>query len=105
MKAYCAFGSILIDKLGLEKDAFPLLVSENDRRWGKKVLKVIYRGGNFGWNNRKINKIGLLHSIETGFIAISHTIKFMSLSPLENSMYIPHEMYRSMRKYIRIGKK
>ena len=104
-KAYCAFGSILIDKLGLEKDAFPLPVNDNDRRWGKKVLKVIYHGGNFGWNNRKINKTGLLHSIETGFIAMSHTIKFMSLSPLENLMYIPNEMYRSMCKYIRIGEK
>ena len=105
MKAYCAFGSILLDKLGLEKDSFPFSINENDRRWGKKVLKVIYHGGNFGWNNRKINKIGLLHSIETGFMAISHTIRFMSLSPLENSMYIPNEMYRSMCKYIRIGKK
>ncbi|BCS85741.1 nucleotidyltransferase family protein [Prevotella herbatica] len=104
VKAYCAFGSILIDKLGLEKDTFPLPVNENDRRWGKKVLKVIYHGGNFGWSNRKINRIGLLHSLETGFLAISHTIRFMSLSPLENSVYIPHEMYRSMRKYIRIGR-
>ena len=104
MKAYCAFGSILLDKLGLEKDSFPFSINDNDRRWGMKVLKVIYSGGNFGWNNRKINKIGLLHSIETGFIAISLTIRFMSLSPLENSMYIPHEMYRSMCKYIRVGK-
>lgn len=104
MKAYCAFGSILLDKLGLEKDSFPFSINENDRRWGKKVLKVIYHGGNFGWNNRKINKIGLLHSIETGFMAISHTIRFMSLSPLENLMYIPNEMYRPMCKYIRIGR-
>ena len=104
MKAYCAFGSILTDKLGLKKDSFPFPINSNDKRWGDKVLKVIYNGGNFGWNSRKINKKGLLHSFETGFIAISHTLKFMRLSPLENSMYIPHEMFRSMRKYIRIGR-
>ena len=105
MKAYCAFGSILTDNLGLETDNFPLPINKNDIEWGNKILKVIYHGGNFGKNNRKIHKVGLLHSFETGFMAISHTIRFMSLSPLENSMYIPNEMYRSMCKYIRIGKK
>lgn len=102
MKAYCAFGSIITEKLGLETDRFPFSINKNDIKWGNKILKVIYHGGNFGKNNRKIHKVGLLHSIETGLTSISHTIKFMSLSPLENSMYIPHEMFRSIRKYMKI---
>ncbi|MGI6243617.1 MAG: nucleotidyltransferase family protein, partial [Prevotella sp.] len=100
VKAYKAFGTILVKYLGLKPEEFPYQLSSDDYKWTNKILKVIVEGGNFGKHNRKMQHPGILHSIETGFYSFSHICKFYMLSPKENIRLFPKLLVRSAEKYI-----
>ncbi|MBQ9202696.1 MAG: hypothetical protein IJ155_00470 [Prevotella sp.] len=62
-KAFLAFGTVLVDRLGI-KD-LPLPLSEKDRKLLPLIMEDIMRSGNFGRNKRKVTQVGLRYKIET----------------------------------------
>lgn len=54
LKAFKAFGCILVDKFGMTD--FPFSLSEKDGKYQQRILKEILNGGNFGEGNRKAKK-------------------------------------------------
>ncbi len=101
-RAFSTFGSILIEKLGLPENEFPLEIKERDRKMAKKVLRIILEGGNWGGYNRKgFDKKGLKHALETGWIRVSHYITFFQLSPKENFSLLVKEIPRRIFKLVK----
>ena len=82
-KAYKAMGAFLVEYLGLPEEQFPLALDEKDRKWVETIKKNILKRGNFGRSGRKVKKIGVLHSIETGYLNMVQTLTFYRLAPKE----------------------
>lgn len=87
-KGYKAFGSILVDELGLPESDFPMKINEGDRQWKEKILYDIFKGGNFGKRNHKA-KSALGFKIETFRMAVNNSIRYYNLAPSEMRMMIP----------------
>ena len=83
LKAYKAMGAFLIEYLGLPEKQFPFALDEKDRKWVETIKKNILKRGNFGRSGRKVKKIGVLHSIETGYLNMVQTLTFYRLAPKE----------------------
>jgi len=98
VKAYKAFGALVVDRLGLPEEVFPLTIDNEDRKWTGKILDVIYNGGNFGQFGRNVETTGLLHSLETGLRSFKHVFRFYSLSPEENGKILPELIKLSLKK-------
>ena len=81
LEAFKAFGTILVDKLGMVD--FPLPLADKDRRMQSYVLSDILSGGNFGRGNRLVTKAGLKHKMETMLIVLKHSIRYVRLAPTE----------------------
>lgn len=88
-KAYTAMGSVLVDVMGLPEEEFPLSLTPQDHRRGRRVLRNILRMGNFGKFARRTKKTGLLHSLETGWISLRQCALFFPLAPKEISCRFP----------------
>ena len=86
--AYCAFGTILIDELGLKKEEFPFELSKNDMAWKDKILSDIFNGGNFGKLHHQANN-AWRYKMETMCIAFKNSIKYYRLCPSEVGGMIP----------------
>lgn len=86
-KAYCAFGYILLDKLGLEY--FPLAISVKDIDTSHKILKDIMRVGNFGKYGRKNKKGKWSYKFETMRLTFRNVFKYYSLAPKEIGLMVP----------------
>ena len=82
-KAYKAMGAFLVEYLGLPEEQFPFPVTEKDRKWVNTIKKNIIKNGNFGRSRRKIQKTGLLHSIESGWLILTQMLTFYRLAPKE----------------------
>lgn len=91
-EAFCAIGWVLINKMGLDEDVFPFIIEERHKKYEKNIIKEIFKHGNFGKYNRKINRIGKLHTLETASIFIYHSFLFFRLSPREILMMIPRRL-------------
>lgn len=100
VKAYKAFGCILVDQLGLAAEEFPYVLGGEDRKWEKAILDVVFSGGNFGQYGRRTAKAGILHSVETGFRSIAHVCRFYSLSPQESLLLIPKLLSLLLKKRV-----
>lgn len=87
-KSYKAFGSILVDELGLPEDDFPIEIKEDDRQWKEKLLKDIFEGGNFGKLHHKAQN-SWQFKIETLQLAIRNTLRYYRLCPSEIGGMIP----------------
>ena len=101
-KAFCAVGSILIDKLGLSIEEFPFIVTDKHRKYQRIILEITFKHGNFGKYGRKnAVRSGLGYYIEALGIKLSHYMKFYWLSPKENRAVflhdIPHKIVKSIR--------
>ena len=80
--AFEAIGWILIDKLGLPLEDFPLPISEKAKRYENDILRIVFRGGNFGMQAKH-------HAVRSGFryywetlrIKLHHYRLFYALSP------------------------
>ena len=83
LKAYKAMGAFLIEYLGLPEKQFPFALDEKDRKWVETIKKNILKRGNFGRSGRKVKNIGVLHSIETGYLNMVQTFTFYRLAPKE----------------------
>lgn len=86
-KAYCTFGYILLDKLGLEY--FPFGISVKDIDTSHEILKDIMRVGNFGKYGRKGKKGKWSYKLETMRLTFRNVFKYYSLAPKEIGLMIP----------------
>ena len=80
-KAYRAFGSIIIDKLGVT--TFPFQITHRDRKWGQTIMTDIMISGNFGnsWRKQRQGKWG--YKLETFRLSFKNRIKYWRLAPNE----------------------
>ena len=81
LKAFLAFGSILVDNFGLK--TLPLPLTKKERKWQSMILKDVMQGGNFGRENRKAKQIGLRYKAETMFFTLRNSLRYFSLAPTE----------------------
>lgn len=88
LNGYKAFGSILVDELGLPEDEFPMKITDEDRRWKEKILHDVFRGGNFGKQNHQA-KSALGYKFETLRMAVRNSFRYYKLAPSEMRMMIP----------------
>lgn len=96
IRGYRAFGTILVDELGLPEEEFPLPLAEEDRGMKKKILEDIFQGGNFGKHNHKA-KSALGFKMETFRMALNNSIRYHSLAPSEMRMMIPKMLRINLR--------
>lgn len=87
VKAYRAFGCILVDKLGLVE--FPLLIKEKDRIRSKTILKDIMKGGNFGKKRKEIHVHGWKSKMRTMRFTFRNCFRYFPVAPTELSLMIP----------------
>lgn len=80
--AYCAFGTILVDKLGLPLRELPVPIGEEDRKWQGKILDDVFKGGNFGSLNHKAHSMWK-YKMETMGLAMKNSFKYYRLCPSE----------------------
>ena len=83
LKAYKAMGAFLVEYLGLPEEQFPFVLTEKDRKWVETIKKNILKRGNFGRTGRKVKNLGVLHSMETGYLNMAQTLTFYRLAPKE----------------------
>lgn len=83
LKAYKAMGAFLVEYIGLPEEQFPFALDEKDRKWVETIKKNILKSGNFGRSRRKVKSIGLLHSIESGWLILTQMLTFYRLAPKE----------------------
>jgi hypothetical protein len=91
--AFAAFGSILVDKLGLPEEHFPMPISDKDRKMGKMILDDILTYGNWGRYSRDTKKEkSIKHSIQTASTLFSRYFKYFRLSPTENMAFVIYDV-------------
>jgi len=100
-KAFCTFGSVLVEWLGLPADDFPFALTDAHKRKAEQVLQVVHSGGNFGKHDRKHASNAWLHSLQTGWRSVSHVVRFFSLSLGENLHLIPRLVKESLSKNLK----
>ena len=88
LNGYKAFGSILVDELGLPEDDFPVIITEDDRRWKKLILDDVFRGGNFGKQNHQAKSV-LGYKFETMRLSVRNSFRYYRLAPSEMRLMIP----------------
>lgn len=98
-KAFNAYMALLNKYLGLPKEQIPFELDAQDYVYADKIMDEVWRGGNFGHkNNLKGVKPGLLHSLNTARLVISHSIRFYRLAPAESRAYWWHKIFWRMKR-------
>lgn len=95
-KAYKACGSILVDYLGLSQKETGYIITDSDRRYGKRILDIVLYRGNMGHHNKLGGFHGWKHKTEAMGIKLAHFVKFYSLSPTYTRQWLWHEVKRSL---------
>lgn len=95
--AFCAVGHVLVDVLGMPEDDFPFAFQPKHRKYTKSILEDVLKRGNFGKYNRKYNRAGWMHSLETGMVTLQHCFRYFPLASKELSWVIPKQMIYSVR--------
>lgn len=101
---FCAIGAILVSKLGLPEEEFPLAISAQDREYGEKALRLILKHGNWGQYERNSHeRRSLTYLFERAYFRISNQLLFFRLSPAYNRSLLfgelPNKVWERMRKY------
>ena len=92
-KAFRAIGTILIVKLGLPLEEFPLPINDTDKKYGDKALKLILKHGNWGQYERSSHdRKSLRYMFERAFSRISNQLLFLRLSPKYNRSLLFSEL-------------
>lgn len=99
-EAYCAFGTILVDKLGLPVSELPVPINDEARKWQEKILNDIFRGGNFGKNNHKA-RFSWKYKVETFNVALRNSFKYYCLCPSEVGGMIPRLVKGNARIWLK----
>ena len=82
-KAYKAMGAFLVAYLGLPEEIFPFTLENKDWKWAKVIKKNVLKSGNFGRSRRTVQRTGLLHSIDSGWLVLTQIFTFYRLAPQE----------------------
>lgn len=93
-RAWKACCSILIDYLGLSQEETGYVITDSDRRHGKKILEIVLYRGNMGHHNKIGGFHGWKHKTEALGIKLAHFVKFYSLSPAYTRQWLCHEVVR-----------
>lgn len=86
--AYCAFETILVDKIGLSAKELAIPISDGDRKWQGTILGDIFRGGNFGKLNHQARS-SWKYKVETMGVAMRNSFRYYRLCPSEVGGMIP----------------
>ncbi len=102
-RAFVAFGAILTDKMGLPKEEFPYPITDSDREYGEKVLRLIVKHGNWGNYRRKNHdRRSLSFMLERSRIRLSNHLLFYRLAPRYNRSLIfvalPQKIWEKLSK-------
>lgn len=101
-RAFSAFGHILIDKLGLPMEDFPLDIDEKDRRNGERALELVWRHGNWGNYERDFGGKGTLrYFFDKTYVRLSSQFFFYKLSPKFNRSILLYDMPGKMRTAVK----
>ena len=95
-KTFRACGSILVFQLGLPAEEFPYTLTDKDRRYGNRMLDVVFYRGNMGHYNKRNGFHGWKHNLESTGIKVSHFLKFMPLAPSYSCQWLIHELSRKL---------
>lgn len=107
--AFAAFDSIIVEKLGVLEGEFQIPISENDRKWGNKILGDMLRHGNWGNYERdtREKKWSIGHFLGTARLLISRYFRYFSLTPIDNIAFFtitsPELFFVSVKKLSRIS--
>ena len=96
VKAYKACGVILVDHLGLSQNELGYLLSDSDRRYGKRSLDIVLFRGNMGHYNKLGGFSGWMHKAESTVIKLSHFAKFAPINPSHAWGWLWHEIKRNL---------
>ena len=88
-KAIMALGAVVVETLKLPAAEFPFELTQKDFRRGRRILKNMIKMGNFGHSAHKVKELGILHSMETGWITLKQCLRFYSLCPPESRGRFP----------------
>ena len=86
--AYCAFETILVDRLGLPMGELPVSIDDDDRKWQGKILSDIFMGGNFGKLNHQAHS-SRRYKLETMGVAMRNLFRYYRLCPSEVGGMVP----------------
>ena len=96
-KAFCAIGTILIEKLGLPQEEFPMPINNTDRRYGEKTLRLILKHGNWGQYERSSHdRQSFRYMYERGYFRLSNQLLLFRLSPKYNRSLLFGELPNKM---------
>ena len=76
-------GAFLVAYLGLPEEIFPFTLENKDWKWAKVIKKNVLKSGNFGRSRRTVQRTGLLHSIDSGWLVLTQIFTFYRLAPQE----------------------
>ena len=102
--AFAAIGWILVNKLGLPQEEFPIDITSKDKSYESYILKVVFEGGNFGHYAKKTRvRSGIGYYVETLLLKASHYRMLYKLSPKEITSSLikglPKQIYKALRRY------
>ena len=95
--AYCAFGTVLVDVLGLDEKEFLFELTDFHRGYTHLILDDIMAKGNFGMYNRRSHTAGWGHSLETARTTFAHLRRYYRLAPKEIRAFLPKQIWESVR--------
>ncbi len=101
-RAFKAIGSIMVDQLGLPATDFPLQITSKDKRMGIKVLRLIWKHGNWGEYERSYKKSdkNFTYFWEKTYYRVYNQILFFQLSPKENFTLLFSELPKKAKKQV-----
>lgn len=101
VRPYRVLGAVLVDQLGLPEPEFPLTITDRDRKRGRRIMADIMKMGNFGHNKTKTAKLGLVHSLQTGWQMVCQSAKYVDLAPKEILGRVPYMVTWWVKKKIK----
>ncbi|MBR6264078.1 MAG: nucleotidyltransferase family protein [Prevotella sp.] len=109
-RAFAAIGHILVDKLGLPVEDFPLEIKDKDKKNGEKILDLVWSHGNWGMYDRDWGEKGSVKYYWSKIrIRVSSQMLFSHLSPKFSKSIIledtPRRVYSAIVSKLRKLKK
>lgn len=100
-RPYRVLGAVLVERLGLSEKEFPLAITDKDRKRSRRVMADIMKMGNFGHNKQKADKLGFVHSLQTGWQMACQSAKYADLAPKEILGHVPHMVSWWIKKKVK----
>lgn len=88
-RAFTATGYVIVELLGLRTEKFPYSLTDKDRKVGKRIVKSVIMDGDWARDRHHVKGKGVLHSMETGYISLVQSMKYVDVAPLECLLRMP----------------